>query len=234
MRTPWPPALPALLMALLAGSPSAGAEKTVGLPCEGCEAVFQGGPLGNWSTLPASARIAPAGEPGEALILEGTVKDASGKPAPGIVVYAYQTNAGGIYPRDNSLPPAAAAAARHGKLRGFARTDASGHYRFETIRPGGYPNTDIPQHIHMHVVEPATLRVLHRRRHLRRRSAPDAARTHPPPARPWRRRDRGPDPRGEAVHGRPARHRPGTGRPWLRGLRSVLRVLNVLKADPSE
>ena len=26
--------------------------------------------------------------------------------------------------------------------------------RLDTIRPGGYPNTTIPQHVHMHVIEP--------------------------------------------------------------------------------
>jgi len=44
--------------------------------------------------------------------------------------------------------------ARHGRLRAWAKTDAQGTYRFVTIRPGGYPNTDIPEHIHLHVIEP--------------------------------------------------------------------------------
>ncbi len=43
---------------------------------------------------------------------------------------------------------------RHGRLRGWARTDAAGEYQFDTIRPGGYPGTGIPQHVHMHVIEP--------------------------------------------------------------------------------
>ena len=54
-------------------------------------------------------------------------------------------------------PPATrsrGAAARHGRLRGWARTDASGRYAFDTIRPGAYPDGDEPQHIHLHVIEP--------------------------------------------------------------------------------
>jgi protocatechuate 3,4-dioxygenase beta subunit len=76
---------------------------------------------------------------------------AEGEPAAGVIVYAYQTDADGHYPPD---PAAMQAGVRHGRLRGWARTDATGGYQFDTIRPGGYPGTDIPQHVHMHVVEP--------------------------------------------------------------------------------
>lgn len=39
-------------------------------------------------------------------------------------------------------------------VRGWARNDRSGQYSFKTIRPQAYPGRDIPQHIHMHVIEP--------------------------------------------------------------------------------
>jgi protocatechuate 3,4-dioxygenase beta subunit len=121
-------------------------ERLVGGPCEGCEAVFEGRP----ETLAATARIAPIGEPGEPLILEGTVRDAVKRPVAGVIVYAYHTNAKGIYPAHQPATPTQ----RHGQLRGFARTGADGKYRFETIRPASYPDREAPQHIHMHVVEP--------------------------------------------------------------------------------
>ena len=137
-----------LLLALLVLAPVIAAdaqvtrrEPVVGLPCDGCEAVFEGLP----AKLTSVARIAPAGEPGEPLRIEGLVKDAQGKPVPGIVIYAYQTNAKGLYPTG---------AVRHGALRGWVISDASGRYTFDTIRPGGYPGTAIPQHVHMHVIEP--------------------------------------------------------------------------------
>lgn len=120
-------------------------EPIAGGPCEGCEAVFVGRP----ATLASSARIATANEPGEPLVLEGTVRHPDGAVAPGVIVYAYHTNAAGIYPRATGPD-----ATRHGRLRGFALTGAKGEYRFETIRPGSYPNSDNPQHIHMHIVEP--------------------------------------------------------------------------------
>jgi protocatechuate 3,4-dioxygenase, beta subunit len=117
------------------------AEPVIGGPCEGCELVFDGLP----EQLEWQARIAPAGEPGEPLIIEGVVRSSDGAPAAGVIVYAYHTDAGGIYPRGS---------VRHGRLRGWARTDAGGRYRFETIRPGGYPGNSEPQHVHMHVLEP--------------------------------------------------------------------------------
>lgn len=105
--------------------------------------------------LPAAVgvegRIAPAGEPGVPMLLQGTVRTASGQPASGIVIYAYQTDAKGLYPSAQGLQ---GSAARHGRLRAWAKTDAQGAYRFATIRPAGYPNTDIPEHIHLHVIEP--------------------------------------------------------------------------------
>jgi protocatechuate 3,4-dioxygenase beta subunit len=69
----------------------------------------------------------------------------------GVIVYAYHTNAAGIYPTDDRYR--GMAAFRHGRLRGWAVTDGSGRYHFDTIRPGGYPNTDLPQHVHMHIIE---------------------------------------------------------------------------------
>lgn len=133
----------ALLLTFLATTALFGAarEPVIGGPCEGCEHVFLEIP----AQLGAQERIAPVGEPGTPLVVEGTVRTLDGKPAAGIVVYAYQTDRGGIYPQGST---------RHGRLRGWVRTDSEGRYRFDTIRPGGYPGEDIPEHIHMHVIEP--------------------------------------------------------------------------------
>lgn len=122
-------------------------EPVVG-PCEGCEAVFEGMP----AVLDWSGRIAPEGEPGEPLVVEGTVFGDDGAPAAGTIVYAYHTDARGLYPPGEGPP--GSAAVLHGRLRGWVRADASGRYRFETMRPAGYPDSDLPQHVHMHVIEP--------------------------------------------------------------------------------
>jgi protocatechuate 3,4-dioxygenase beta subunit len=123
-------------------------EPIVGLPCEGCEAVFEGMP----ARLTSRARIAPQSEPGIPMTVAGQVLDANGRPAAGIVVYAYQTDSKGIYPAAPEIRDPQAR--RHGKLRAWVKSDATGRYSFDTIRPASYPNTDLPEHIHLHVIEP--------------------------------------------------------------------------------
>ena len=120
-------------------------EPILGGPCEGCEWIFEGMP----DSLTSSTRIAPANEPGEPMRIDGVVRDKSGRPVGGIIVYAYHTNAQGHYPHDPAHP-----SVRHGLLRAWARTNSEGRYRFDTIRPAGYPDTDIPVHVHMQVIEP--------------------------------------------------------------------------------
>lgn len=113
----------------------------IGGPCEGCELVFENMP----ADLGSASRIASPEEPGEPLVLEGVVRSPDNQPAAGIVIYAYHTDAAGIYPASTTA---------HGRLRGWARTDDAGRYRFTTIRPGAYPNGQESAHIHLHVIEP--------------------------------------------------------------------------------
>ncbi len=122
-------------------------EPVVGLPCEGCEAIFDGLP----DAPPASARLAPAGEPGDPMVLSGRVFDRAGQPRAGVVIYAYQTDASGRYPPGNDARTRDGRA--HGRLRAWVASNAEGRYRFETIRPGGYPGEAMAQHIHLHVLE---------------------------------------------------------------------------------
>jgi hypothetical protein len=103
-------------------------------------------------TITSQERIAPIMEPGESLIVTGQVIDSDGRPRADIIVYAYQTDRNGIYPPPNRVR--SDHSNYHGRLRGWARSDAQGRYTFGTIRPGSYPNSDNPQHIHMHVIEP--------------------------------------------------------------------------------
>ncbi|WP_395375136.1 hypothetical protein [Marinicella sp. W31] len=116
-------------------------EPIIGGPCQGCDYVFIDLP----ENISSEAHIAPKQSPGEPLTLKGTVFDMDRKPQPGIIIYAYQTDAKGIYPKGST---------RHGNLRAWARTDHLGNYTFTTIRPGSYPDRKIPQHIHLHVIEP--------------------------------------------------------------------------------
>lgn len=139
-----------LICLLFAGAAVAQTVKVpiVGLPCEGCEAVFDGLP----AQLNSRARIAPKSEPGAPMVVVGRVLDAKGRPRAGVVVYAYQTNSQGVYPQSASVRDPETR--RQGTLRAWVRSDAAGRYAFDTIRPGSYPGENVPEHIHMHVIEP--------------------------------------------------------------------------------
>jgi protocatechuate 3,4-dioxygenase beta subunit len=79
------------------------------------------------------------------MVIEGTASTGRGAPAANVIVYAYHTNQAGLYPPAGN---------RHGRLRGWALTDSQGRYRFDTIRPGAYPERNVAEHVHMHVIEP--------------------------------------------------------------------------------
>lgn len=120
----------------------------VGGYCEGCEAIYEGMP----AQLNSETRIAPATEPGEPMEASGVIFQSDGKtPAPGVILYAYHTDAKGIYP---PAPNANGVTRRHGRLRGWIKTNAKGEYKFVSIRPASYPNRNIPAHIHLIVKEP--------------------------------------------------------------------------------
>lgn len=137
----------AVLMLMWCAGFAAAREPLLGGPCEGCELVFVGMP----AQPSTDAQIAPTGEPGAPLLIAGRVTTPDGRAAVGVIIYAYQTDHTGIYPRSDDMPREAR---RHGRLRAWATTDANGHYQFRTIRPGSYPNQRIPAHVHLHVIEP--------------------------------------------------------------------------------
>lgn len=120
----------------------------LGGPCEGCEAIFEYGDqtLDPIDTLPAFAENEPR------LKITGTVFQADAKtPAPNVILYIYHTNRKGIY---ETRGDEQGWAKRHGYIRGWIKTDASGRYSFYTFRPASYPNGREPQHIHITVKEP--------------------------------------------------------------------------------
>lgn len=132
---------------LRAATPHALSGTAVLGPCEGCALALLGLP----EHAPVTARLAPVAMDGERLRIEGQVRDAAGKPASDVWVYAYQTDVVGQYPQPAWLSPHLRP---HGSLRAWARTDAEGRYAFDTVRPGAYPDQTEPQHVHMHLIEP--------------------------------------------------------------------------------
>ncbi|MFW6080149.1 MAG: intradiol ring-cleavage dioxygenase [Gemmatimonadota bacterium] len=114
--------------------------------CEWCGADEAPAEL-DWRTT-----IAGESEPGERIVVRGTVYEPDGEtPASGVILYLYHTDAEGVYPRRGDET---GNARRHGHLRGWLRTDARGRYEFRTIRPGNYPGRDAAAHIHVTVKRP--------------------------------------------------------------------------------
>jgi protocatechuate 3,4-dioxygenase, beta subunit len=100
------------------------------------------------ATLATSARIAPASEPGTPLVIQGRVFNTDGTtPLGNAVVFAYHTDREGLYDRQG-------APAHSWRLRGWAKTDAEGRFEFRTMRPGSYPNSRNPAHVHLTVFTP--------------------------------------------------------------------------------
>jgi protocatechuate 3,4-dioxygenase, beta subunit len=98
---------------------------------------------------PSAGDVAPAGEPGEKLEVKGVVYTADGRtPVANASLYVYQTDASGHYRPDDAMDN------QNPRLMLLLRSDASGRYSFRTIRPGSYPGTRVPQHIHYEVAAP--------------------------------------------------------------------------------
>jgi len=108
----------------------------------------------------STATLIPPDEPGDQLIISGTVRSEDGQPVAGARVFVFQTDAHGCY------SPSDAATRRmdepNSRLFGMMVTGADGRYEFRTVRPGGYPfpRKDIPEsdplrfipaHIHFEV-----------------------------------------------------------------------------------
>ena len=72
-------------------------------------------------------------------------------PAAGVVVYAHHTNTDGLYANGTGETEWGR---RHGRLRGWVRTNAEGAYAFDTIKPAPYPDMTMPAHVHLFVQEP--------------------------------------------------------------------------------
>jgi protocatechuate 3,4-dioxygenase beta subunit len=92
------------------------------------------------------AVIAPESEPGERLIVTGTIYRSDGKtPAGGIFLHVYHTDAEGYYAKERGMLP---------RLQAWMKTAADGRYEFRTIKPAPYPSRTEAAHIHAHLTGP--------------------------------------------------------------------------------
>jgi len=115
--------------------------------CDGCEAVYER----DAAVLSNRAVLAAASEPGERMVIEGTVYQTDGvTPAGGIVLYFWHTNAEGLYANGSDE---SAFSREHGRLRGWLKTGTDGRYTVETVKPAPYPDDSMPAHVHPVVLE---------------------------------------------------------------------------------
>jgi protocatechuate 3,4-dioxygenase, beta subunit len=99
---------------------------------------------GPCATATSKITIAPESEPGSRMVVSGQVFRHDGvTPAAGVIMYAYHTDAQGIYNEQRSTQMAP-------RLQGWLKTDAQGRYEYRTIRPAQYPNATIAAHVHYH------------------------------------------------------------------------------------
>lgn len=100
------------------------------------------------SDQPSILELVDKDEPGERIVLTGTVYEEDGTtPLPGARIHVYQTDAGGYYARPVSR-------ARDARIRGDVWTDEDGRYEIRTIMPGHYPQIEESRHIHVHLAPP--------------------------------------------------------------------------------
>ena len=120
------------------------------------------GPVyGHGKVLPENSDLTRQhkGEPlGERIIVSGRVLDENGRVVPHTLVEIWQANAAGRYIHRGDQHPAPIDPNFTGA--GRAMTDAEGHYKFVTVKPGAYPwrnhpNAWRPAHIHFSLFGPS-------------------------------------------------------------------------------
>jgi protocatechuate 3,4-dioxygenase, beta subunit len=98
------------------------------------------------TTLSRNMRICGDEEPGQKLVISGTVYAEDGKtPCRNLVMYAYHTNSEGYYSKTGTET---GVQKWHGHLHGWCKTDSNGQYQLTSIRPARYPDNSMPAHIH--------------------------------------------------------------------------------------
>lgn len=96
--------------------------------------------------------MVPADEPGQKLTVTGQLIRRAGVPVADALIYVYQTDHRGYYHPDKAFwGDGFGGDQNHARLFGYLKSDAEGRFEIRTIRPAGYPETEMPQHIHVEI-----------------------------------------------------------------------------------
>lgn len=89
--------------------------------------------------------------PGKKIRVIGAVKNSEGNPVADALVYLYHTDSRGWYAADAPHVLMNEGDMRHARLFGYVKTDKNGMFELHTIKSSGYPKSDLPAHIHVHI-----------------------------------------------------------------------------------
>jgi protocatechuate 3,4-dioxygenase beta subunit len=90
-------------------------------------------------------------EPGTPVTIK--VKLNGNRPLNDLLVYVYHTDNRGWYSDTGAHILVTQGDRGHARLFGYLLTNREGSFSFKTIHPQGYPNSDLPQHIHLEVFD---------------------------------------------------------------------------------
>jgi protocatechuate 3,4-dioxygenase beta subunit len=100
--------------------------------------------------LTSKIKVTSAEEPGEMMIISGTIFLPDGKtPAMAAILSVWQTDAKGYY-----IEGGGGAGELHPRLHGRLKTSTDGVYEFQSVKPGQYPSHTTPAHVHAHISAP--------------------------------------------------------------------------------
>jgi catechol 1,2-dioxygenase len=110
---------------------------------------------------PYRGKVTPPLEPGDVIVVRGRVWGIdTKKPLDSALLHVWQASAAGRYDNDDAEHPPRPGIFRN-RIR--LRTDETGYYEYETVRPGAYkigPESWRPSHIHYLVAAPGYKRLI--------------------------------------------------------------------------
>jgi len=93
--------------------------------------------------------LANKSEPGTAVTIKGRLRGSES--VSNLLIYVYHTDNRGWYSDTGAHVLMREGDRGHARLFGYLKSDANGQFEFTTIHPQGYPQSDLPQHIHLEV-----------------------------------------------------------------------------------